>query len=186
MDVKKSIKNRRAYRSLDPVEITEKLIEDLAESASLAPSCFNNQPWEYIFIKSDNKLKEVFSTLSSGNKWAYNASMIIGVTAKKEDDCNIKEREYYLFDTGLATSMLILRATELGLVAHPIAGYSEQKAKQVLSIPDDYRLITLIIVGKHSNKAKDVLSKKQKKDELQRPERKDLKEFVYLNEFNKN
>lgn len=44
MDVKEAIRERRAYRSLDPVEITESLIRDLAESAQLAPSCFNNQP----------------------------------------------------------------------------------------------------------------------------------------------
>lgn len=186
MDVKENIKKRRAYRSLDPVEITEKLIKDLSESASLAPSCFNNQPWRYIFVKDHDKLNEVFDTLSSGNKWAHNASMVIAAFAKREDDCNIKEREYYLFDTGLASSMLILRAHELGLVAHPIAGYNEEEAKKVLSIPDEYRLITLIIVGKHSDEIKDVLSDKQKTDEQERPTRKNLDEFVYYDEFDQN
>ena len=41
MDVKQAIHTRRAYRSLEPVEITEKLIGDLAERARLTPSCFN-------------------------------------------------------------------------------------------------------------------------------------------------
>jgi nitroreductase len=184
MDVKTAIEKRRSYRSLDPVKITDETIEDLAKSASLAPSCFNNQPWNFVFVHDKEKLSEVFDTLSKGNKWAHNASMIIGVTAKKEDDCNIKGRNYYLFDTGLATSMLMLRAKELGLVAHAIAGYSESKAKKVMNIPDDYKLITLVIVGKHSNEIKDVLSEKQAKDENTRPPRKDLNEFVFHNEFN--
>jgi nitroreductase len=183
MDVKKTIEKRRAYRSLDPVEITDELIEDLAESASLAPSCFNNQPWKYVFVHDKEKLEKVFDSLSSGNEWATNASMIIGVFAKKEDDCVIKDREYYLFDTGLATSMLVLRATELGLVAHPIAGYSPKKAKEVMKIPEEYRLITLVIVGKHSNEVKDILSEKQKKDEKRRPARKDIEEIAFHNEF---
>ena len=184
MHVKETIEKRRSYRSLDPVEITDDLIEDLANSAKLAPSCFNNQPWNYVFVHDEEKLEEVFDTLSSGNDWATNASLIIGVFAKKEDDCNVKGREYYLFDTGLATSMLMLRARELGLVAHAIAGYSESKAKEVMSIPEDYRLITLVIVGKHSDEIKDILSEKQAKDEKERPPRKDLEEFVFHNEFN--
>ncbi|HKL12690.1 MAG TPA: nitroreductase family protein [Halanaerobiales bacterium] len=184
MNVKETIEKRRSYRSLDPVDITDELIEDLAESAKLAPSCFNNQPWNYVFVHDEKKLEEVFNTLSSGNEWAKNASMVIGVFAKKEDDCNIKGREYYLFDTGLATSMLMLRARELGLVAHAIAGYSESKAKDVMSIPEEYRLITLVILGKHSEEIKDILSKKQAKDEKQRPPREDFSEFAYHNEFN--
>ena len=183
MNVKEAIENRRSLRSFEPVEITDDLIDDLAESASLAPSCFNNQPWNYIFVHDENKLDQVFETLSDGNKWAHNASMVIGVVAKREDDCNIKEREYYLFDTGLATSMLILRATEMGLVAHPIAGYSESGAKEVMSIPDEYRLITLVIVGKHSDEIKEELTEKQAKTEKKRPPRKDLEEFAFHNEF---
>jgi nitroreductase len=183
MNVKKAIEMRRAYRSLDPVEITDELIEDLVESASLAPSCFNKQPWKYVFVYDKERLEKVFDSLSDGNGWAKNASMVIGVFSKKEDDCVIKDREYHLFDVGLATSMLVLRATELGLVAHPIAGYSPKKAKEVMEIPEEYRLITLVIVGKHSKEIKDALSDKQKKDEERRPARKDLEEIAFHNKF---
>ena len=36
MDVKKAIEERRAYRSLDPAEITDEIIRDLASAASLS------------------------------------------------------------------------------------------------------------------------------------------------------
>jgi hypothetical protein len=39
---------------------------------------------------------------------------------------------YYLFDTGMATAIMILKATDLGLVAHSIAGYDEETIKRVL------------------------------------------------------
>ena len=42
--------------------------------------------------------------------------------------------------------MLILRATELGLVAHPIAGFSPRKAREILGIPDSAQVITFIIL----------------------------------------
>ncbi|MBS3810337.1 MAG: nitroreductase family protein [Halanaerobiales bacterium] len=185
MNVKEAIEKRRSYRSLAPVDIDDDLINDLSESASLAPSCFNNQPWNYVFVYDDEKLKQVFDTLSKGNEWAHNASMVIGVTGKKEDDCNIKDREYYLFDIGLATSMIMLRATELGLVVHPIAGYSQSRAKKIMGIPEAYKLIALLIVGKHDQDYKDILSKKQLKDEKTRPPRKTVEEFSFHNQFKK-
>lgn len=37
MDVKKAIEKRRAYRSLDPVEITRGIIEVLAHVAQIDP-----------------------------------------------------------------------------------------------------------------------------------------------------
>jgi nitroreductase len=122
-------------------------------------------------------------TLSPGNVWAKYASMIIAVFSKKEDDCVINDREYFLFDTGMATGSLILRAIELGLVAHPIAGFSPKKTREILSIPDDYNVITLIIVGKHSKKINPILSDKQVEAEKKRPERIPLDKFVYINMY---
>lgn len=186
MDVKEAIEKRRAYRSLIPVEITEELIRDLAGCAQITASCFNNQPWRYIFIYEKEMLEKMHEVLSSGNEWAHKASMIIVVLGKKEDDCVIYDRIYYRFDIGMATGAMILRATELGLVAHPIAGYSPRKTREILGIPDDFDVITLVIVGKHSNKINPVLSKKQVEAEKKRPKRKDIDEFVYMNRYIKN
>jgi nitroreductase len=183
MDVKEAIKKRRAYRSLDPAEISEDLIKDLAESASLSCSCFNKQPWNFVFVHDKDILLEVRGALSEGNKWAYHASMIIAVFGKEELDCIVKERKYFLFDTGMAVGMMILRATELGLVAHPIAGFNEDKAKEILNIPEEMRLITLIIVGKHSNEIREELSEDMAKGERQRPPRKSFDEFAWIDEF---
>lgn len=185
MDVKEAVEKRRAYRSLDPVEISERLIKDFARVAQISPSCGNKQPWRFIFVYNEDQLKKLFTTLSVGNKWVEKASMIIGVFSKPENDCIIGERKYYLFDTGMAVAFIILRATELGLVAHPIAGFSEEKAKNILNIPDEMRLITLIIVGKHSKEINPVLSDSMKLGEKQRPPRIPLEEFIYINEYNR-
>ena len=125
----------------------------------------------------------MFSALSSGNKWVEKASMIIAVVSKPESDCIIKDRIYYLFDTGMATAFIILRATELGLVAHPIAGFNQEEAKKILNIPDEMRLITLINVGKRSMEVNPVLSDSMKLGEKQRPPRKPLEEFAFINKY---
>jgi nitroreductase len=183
MNVIEAIETRRASRSLVAVRITDELIEDLATSAQLAPSCFNYQPWKFVFVYAEDMLARMRGALSKGNEWVYAASLIIAVFGKREDDCNTQGREYYLFDMGQASAFLELRATELGLVAHPIAGFSESKVKEILGIPDEYKVITLINVGKKSDKISPVLSEKQIEWERNRPERKRLEEFIFKNRF---
>lgn len=183
MNVRQAIRERRAYRSLIPVEIPDDLIEDLARNARLAPSCFNNQPWRFVFVRSPEMRKKMHDALSTGNVWAHAASMIIAVFSKKEDDCIIRDRIYHQFDCGLAAGFLILRATEMGLVAHPIAGFSPKKTRAILGIPEEYKVITLIIVGKHADKVSPILSEKQTASEKRRPRRKNLSEFVFIDRF---
>lgn len=183
MDVKDAIKKRRAYRSLVSVKITDDLIKDFAECAQITASCFNNQPWRYVFVYEREMLKKMHEALSTGNEWAKKASMIIAVLGKQEDDCVIRDRIYYRFDIGMATEAIILRATELGLVAHPIAGYSPKKTRKVLDIPEDVDVITLVIVGKHSDKIDPVLSEKQIEAEKKRPKRISIDDFVYINRY---
>jgi len=185
MNVDEAIEERRAFRSLELIEISDQLIYDLSEKAQIAPSCANKQPWKFIFVREKKQLERLFTTLSEGNKWVEKASMIIAVFSKPENDCMIGERMYYLFDIGIATAFIILRVTEIGLVAHPIAGFNEEQAKKVLKIPEEMRLITLIIIGRHSKDINPVLSESMKLGEKQRPPRKDLGDFVYLDSYNK-
>ncbi len=167
MGVKEIIEKRRAYRSLVPVDISDDFIADLAKCASLAPSCFNRQPWRFVFVKSDEMKEKVRETLSRGNEWAKDGSLYVAVYSKKDFDCVYRGKEYFLFDTGIATAFLILRATELGYVAHPIAGFDDGRLKRILNIPDDMTLISLIVVGRHSGE-----------DEGKRPERLKMEEFA--------
>jgi len=163
LEVREAIERRRAYRSLDPAPISDELIRDLAECASLAPSCFNNQPWRFVFVRDPDVLKEMHGALTKDNEWITDASMIIAVFSRKEDDCVIRDREYHLFDVGMATAFIILRATELGLVAHPVAGFSPRKVRATLGIPKDYQVITLVNVGKHAETLHDKLTEEQKR-----------------------
>ena len=184
MELKDVIEQRRAYRSLSPVEITEDMIHVLAHAAQLAPSCFNKQPWKYVFVYEPKLLEKMHSVMMKGNEWTYKASMIIAVIGKKEEDCVMKDgRQYYMFDIGMATSNLILSATDLGLVAHPIAGYDPKKTSELLNIPAEYEVVTLINVGKHSDQINPVLSEMQVKNEKERPERQPLEKFIHLNGF---
>lgn len=183
MDVRDAIRSRRAYRSLDPVPLSDQELKELESAIQLAPSCFNNQPWHYVLVNDENKRKEMQNVLSTGNQWANHASLYIAVCAREQDDCVIYDRKYYLFDTGIATGFLVLRATELGFVAHPIAGYSPKKTRKVLGIPEDMQVIALVIVGKHKDVIREELSDKQIEAEHKRPKRKPIEQIIHYNNY---
>jgi nitroreductase len=183
MNVFEAIQKRRAYRSLSNVKITEELIKDLAGCTQLSASCNNNQSLRFVFVYESDVLKKMHDVFSKGNAWAKSASMIIAVASKRDFDCIIDDRFYYQFDSGMATAFLILRATELGLVAHPIAGYNQQKTREILGIPDDIEVITLVIVVLLYNKINPILSEKQIASEKRRPARFPIEKFVYLNKY---
>ena len=93
MDVTQAMATRRAYRSLVPAEISDDLIHDLARHAGLAPSCNNNQPWRFIFVRGAEALTALHEALNPTNAWMKAASALIAV-------CRFcKERGYsYLSD----------------------------------------------------------------------------------------
>ena len=183
MNIRKLIDKRRAYRSLEKVEITDDSIRDMAGLAGLAPSCFNKQPWRFVFVRDTEQLQKLFGAVSEGNRWTRDASMFIAVFSQPELDCIIKRREYFLLDTGMALGFLILRATEMGLVAHPIAGFDEDLVKEILEIPDEMRLITLVIVGKKSEILSPLLNDKQARTEQQRPPRLDIDAIAFIDRY---
>jgi len=165
MDVTEAIDRRRALRSLEPVEITEEIVNDLAAAAHKAPSCFNNQPWRFVFVYDAAQLERMHAALSKGNVWAKAASMMIVVLSKPDLDCQPKDRDYNMFDTGMATAFLILRATEMGLVAHPTAGYKPAVVREVLGIPEEFTVVTVIHVGRPSTGPLDHLEDWQRERE---------------------
>jgi nitroreductase len=144
------LKLRKATRAISPEPLPDKTIDALIEAARLTPSCYNNQPWRYIFMRSPDALEKGRSALSEGNRvWADKAPLLVAVYSKPEDDCVIKDgRAYHQFDVGMSVMNLMLAATELGLVARPIAGYDPVKIKQLYSLADADQVICMIVIGK--------------------------------------
>lgn len=182
MELNELINKRRSYRALKQTDIDEKEIYELAEAAKMAPSCFNYQPWRFVFVHNKAKLVELFDALSNGNEWAEKSSMMVAIFSDKKNDCIVGDRKYYLFDTGMAVGFMLLKATELDLVTHLMAGFNSKKAKQILKIPEEKNLIALMAVGKHADDYSN-LTEEQIESEANRPKRKKINEFVYLNEY---
>lgn len=142
------IEIRRAKRALSEQKIPEDTIQRIMTAATYAPSCFNNQPWRFVVINAEAALEKARSALSDANYWAKKAPLLVLVITKPDLDCQLKDRrDYALFDVGLATMNLVLQASKEGLIAHPIAGFKPTQLKESFGIPEDYILITIVVIG---------------------------------------
>ncbi|MDD2773398.1 MAG: nitroreductase family protein [Elusimicrobiales bacterium] len=183
MELEKILKERRSYRSLETAPVTDALIGELAQAAALMPSCFNNQPWRFVFARDPRVLEKLHGALSKGNEWAKAAPLIVAVFGRKDSDCVLGDREYYQFDIGLGTAGLVLRAWDLGLMAHPIAGYDPEAAAAILGIPAEFRVITLLIVAKKSAVPNPLMTEKQASAEAERPPRLAFEKFAWIDSY---
>ncbi|HAE23346.1 MAG TPA: nitroreductase [Spirochaetaceae bacterium] len=147
MEILRELHDRRAYRAISDAPLPGTALEHIVRAGTLAPSCYNNQPWRVV-VSSGESLDALKASLAEGNAWASRAPAIIALAARECDDCRQDEgREYALFDAGLCAMAMMVQASAEGLVAHPIAGYNPKKAKAALGIPADFILITLIVVA---------------------------------------
>jgi nitroreductase len=179
MQVAEAIMARRARRTLDTRPISNDIVKELVETMRLSASCNNNQPWRVVIARDNDSLTKVKSALSKGNVWATRSPLILVVAAKPDDDCRLSDnRDYYLFSTGLAVGQMLLRATELGIIAHPIAGFNPVEAKRLLEIPTEYIVITFVICG-YLGMDSSLLSEKQLEIEKKRPDRKPVGESFF-------
>ncbi|MGA1821080.1 MAG: nitroreductase family protein [Thermoplasmatota archaeon] len=180
MEVGEAIRTRRSQRALASVEITDEIMDKLMEAGELAPSCMNNQPWRYVFIRSPDRLKEIHRAFNRGNYWAERASLVIVIFSKADHDCMIGDRIYYGFDTGLSASLIMLRAHDLGLVAHPFAGYKPEIAREILDIPEDMTIVAMIGIGRHADNPREILKEHHWEDEEVRPVRADRDQIFFI------
>ena len=164
---------------MDSREIPNDVVRELVESMRLSPSCNNMQPWRVVLVRSQPHLDNLKACLSKGNVWAKKAPLIMAICGKPDDDCRLNDnRDYFLFSCGMSVGLLMLRATELGLIAHPIAGYDPLAAKNALHIPAEYVLITLVNCGYPGNDTS-MLSEKQLAQQKERPARKAVGENFF-------
>ncbi len=146
------LRSRHATRSIDPTPLPDELVEELIEAARLTPSCYNKQPWRFLFLRGDEARAAGAAALTPGNRvWAERAPLLVVGHVRREDDCISGDgRAYYQFDLGLAVMDLMLAATARGLVARPMAGFEPPEVQRAFGLPDDSEPLVMVAVGRPS------------------------------------
>ena len=131
----------------------EGTLETLFEAARWAPSCFNEQPWLFLYAESPIDHALFASCLVEFNqRWAAKAPVLAFVLAKKRFDKTGEANRWASFDAGAAWMSLALQARKVGLYTHAMGGFDEEKAYKVLRVPkEEYDILAAVAIGRHGD-----------------------------------
>jgi nitroreductase len=138
---------RWSPRVFDPdVAVTAPQLTALLEAARWAATWGHRQPIRFIVgFRGDETFTTLTDTLKRGNAYAKAAGALVLVCADEGED----ERTalYAAVDAGAAIAQLTVEAVSRDLIAHPMAGFDPDAARDAFAIPDGVRPIAVVAVG---------------------------------------
>mgnify|MGYP003681914805 CR=1 FL=1 len=141
------VKSRRSYRMYKTDIPEEEKIERILDAARLAPTWANMQGMNYVVVKDPEKVKAVWKAVGQKQKFAEAPIFIVGAIKEKGSGTNLNGEKYYPVDFGICFEHLILAATAEGLGTCWIGWFDEEKVKEALKIPKNYRVLGLTPLG---------------------------------------
>lgn len=148
-DIDDAIKNRWSTRAFDKTKpVPEDELLAIFEAARYAPSCFNEQPWQFIVSRDEVTRQKILHCLTEKNQaWAGNAPVLAVILAKQNFAYNNQQNRWHQFDTGTSWGYLSLEAERRGLITHAMAGISADKVREAFDVPDDISVIAGLAIG---------------------------------------
>lgn len=155
MDYFDLIARRESCRNYDPSRpVSRELLTQCLEAARIAPSACNSQPWSFVVVNRPDLSPQVAKCLQGMgmNKFSDNCPAFIVVVEEKATlsarmGGAVKSQDYASIDIGIATTHLVLAATELGLSTCIMGWFNEGKLKELLPIPQEKRIRLVVGVG---------------------------------------
>lgn len=141
MEVAQAIGLKRAVRQFDPRPLPDEIVHQIINAGRRAQSAKNTQPWQFIAIQDKNILRQLSKL---GTYAGHLAGAALGVAILTPDP---NQRWSIMFDAGQAAAYMQLAAWELGIGSCLATIYEPDKARQLLSFPDDLFLNVAVSFG---------------------------------------
>ena len=140
---------RWSPRSMTGQALTLAQVQSLCEAGRWAPSCFNSQPWRFIYALPDTpQWQPLLDLLMDVNKlWAAKAGALVALVARTHFEANDAPAATHSFDTGSAWMSMALQAQHMGLAAHAMWGFHHDQAAHALKLPEYFSTQALIAFG---------------------------------------
>jgi nitroreductase len=176
MDVIETIRKRRSIRQFQDTEIPEDILTTLLEAVRLAPSSGNRQPYKFVVVR-DKAIRSALASAcrytpgrEKGHGFMADAPLIIVACGHEKEAITRYYHDGKCFlttnqavseikrdpgpvwnmmplDIAVALDYIDLTATSLGLGTCWVASLDEIMVRKIISVPDDYRIISTIVIG---------------------------------------
>lgn len=182
VEINHLLAERWSPRAFKDEQISDESIVKMLEAARWAPSSMNDQPWQIIVGKNQDKtFKKILEALVEFNQmWAKNASVLMlccGNKLRENNDPN----KVYKYDVGQAIAHLSIQAMSENIFVHQMGGFSAEKASALFQLPENIVPLSVIAIGYLGDP--EILHPRMQVSEKAERERKSLKDFVFQNKF---
>lgn len=140
---------RWSPRSFAEKEMDEETLMSIFEAARWAPSASNKQPWRFIIARTPEDRAKFHTFINEGNRlWCEKAPVLALILSDEETGGS------HAFDSGTAWGFLSLQAYKKGVATHAMGGFSKEKAREVLNIPESFAIHAVVAIGYQAEKSK--------------------------------
>ena len=156
------IAQRRSVRKYSNQIIDRQIIEEIIESARLAPSAVNYQPWKFYVCQSEES-KQILRD-SYSRDWFNTAPLHILACGNREQSwkrpCDGKD--HLDIDIAIAVEHMVLTITEMGLGTCWVCNFDPQIIKNGLKLSENMEPVVILPVGYPENADTDPRHKNRK------------------------
>ncbi len=146
MDVLEAIQKRISVRAYQDKAIPEEKLRVILEAARLAPSARNSQDYQLIVVK-DEKIRKELAADDISEPFIDTAPVVIVAVALKPEYIMPGGIPAHPVDIAIAIDHITLVAVKEGLGSCWIGGFKQEKVREILAIPDKYKVVVLLSLG---------------------------------------
>ena len=154
MNCLEAIMTRRSIRKFKSDPVKREDIMTILEAGRMAPSAGNLQPCHFVVVQ-DPAIKARLKEAALDQELIGSAPVIIAVCIEPERSSKYGDmgRHYFcLLDAANATENMLLAAHALGYGACWVGGFIQLAVKEVLGLPEDVHVVSLIPLGRADEK----------------------------------
>jgi len=179
MQIRDYLEKRWSPRAFADKEISQTMLQEMFAAAKQAASSNNEQPWRFLVgVKGTKSYDLIFDTLVDFNKaWCKTAPVLVVGVSKKTFTKNGEQNAHCEYDLGTAVAQFTMKAFDLNVFVHQMAGFDSKLVENNFNIPEDYKAVVAFAAGHIGNK--DQLPEKIAAMESPISERKKLSELVF-------
>ena len=147
MEVLEAIRTRRSIRSYARREVSEDAIQTILRAGMAAPSAGNEQPWEFLLIRSRETLERISEAHPYADMVAH-APLAILVCGNLT---RVRHRDFWVQDLAAATQNMLLAAHAMGLGSVWVGVHPREKRvaelRAVIALPDEIVPFAILPIG---------------------------------------
>ena len=159
--------NRQSCRSYDASrEVEQEKLNAILESARLAPSACNAQPYKITVCRGEAAAKVAKAVQGMGmNKFASDAPVLLVLSEQPYNataalGAKVKKNDYRSIDIGIMTAYLTAEATAQGLSTCILGWLDDAEIRKICGLDAPVRLVVTLGYAKEDDK----LRQKKRKD----------------------